>query len=256
MNVRQFYALLSLAAMLLSPIDTTAQTDPAQHQARMLWEQAITAKGGRDALYRIDSLAMWYEETARNFLGIPVHRGHVEAVYVFPGKLWSWDDGLPAPFHLTLRLLNVSQNLRCTLYEGAAKPICGSTGPAGSSFDEGIKQVQYVYLMETKWVKPLPVNVTKGKNVDVLHTRFENKQIDYFLDRKTHLPIRVEVFYNQSQRPTLTVHLSDYGNVSGVQMPGKQKKAEIQFEINPSIDEAVFTVAPSIEKGPQAWRKR
>lgn len=117
--------------------------------------------------------------------------------------------------------------------------------------------MQYLYLMETRWVKPVPLRVTKGKisfkNVDVLHTRFENKRVDYFLDRRTHLPVRVTVFYGGDYRPTFTVDLSDYDTVSGIQMPGKQKKGRISFQINPLYDDSIFIHPPSVEGGPQAW---
>jgi hypothetical protein len=38
-------------------------------------------------------------------------------------------------------------------------------------------------------------------------------------------------------------------------MPTKENKTMIDFEINQPVDESVFTVAPSIEKGPYGWRK-
>ena len=234
-----------------------AQGSDREQEAMILWEQAITAKGGREALHQVDSLAMSYQETVRNFLGITVHRGPVERLYVFPNKSWEWDDGLPPPFKLTVRLLNIERNLRCYLHATAPAPTCGPAKQYDSPADEGLTQVQYLYLMETRWVKPIPIAVTQEHlgftRVDVLHTRFENKRINYFLDRKTHLPRRVSVFHGNSERP-LTIDLSEYINVAGVQMPSKQKKGKITFEVNPRYDADVLTTPPSIEKGPKAWR--
>lgn len=229
-----------------------------ERYATTLWEQAIAAKGGREALHKVDSLAMSYHETVRNFLGIPVHRGPVERLYVFPDQSWEWDDGLPPPFRLSVRLLNIERNLRCYLYAGAPAPTCGPPAQGNSPSDEGITQVQYLYLMETRWVKPIPVGVSKDnigfKKVDVLHTRLGNKRIDYFLDRKTHLPLRVSMFQGNSDR-ALTIDVSEYVNVAGVQMPAKQKRGKITFQINPTYDESVLTTPPSIETGPKAWKK-
>jgi hypothetical protein len=113
--------------------------------------------------------------------------------------------------------------------------------------------------METRWVKPTPLSVTKGhmgsKKVDVLHTRFENKRVDYFLDRKTHLPAEVAIFYNAGDRATLTIDLSDYVTVSGIEIPGRQKNGRIRFQVNPSYDEGIFTRPPSIAAGPKAWER-
>lgn len=237
-----------------NPLDESER----ERQASILWEQAITAKGGREALHQVNSLAMSYQETVRNFLGIPVHRGPVERLYVFPDKSWEWDDGLPPPFHLTVRLLNIERNLRCYLHAGAPAPTCGPAKQGNSPLDERITQVQYLFLMETRWVKPSPVGVTKDniglRKVDVLHTRFGNKRIDYFLDRKTHLPVRVSVFQGNSDR-ALTIDISEYINVAGVQVPTRQKRGKITFQINPLYDDDVLTIAPSIEKGPQAWER-
>jgi len=245
--------------LLVSSVAGEAQESQNDLQAKQLWEQAIAAKGGRAQLYRVNSLVMSYQETVRNFTGIVVHRGLVERLYVFPNKVWGWEDGLPPPFHVSVGWLNVERNLRCTMYAGASAPVCGQAKQGVSSADEGINQAQYLYLMETRWVKPIPLSVTNGsiglKKVDVLHTRFENKKVDYFLDRKTHLPLRVAVFYNDSERATLTIDLSDYVIVSGIQMPSKQKRGRVSFQINAPYDDSLFSRPPSVDAGPKAWRQ-
>ena len=249
------YSLVGIALNIATASYARAQaTNEERQQAETLWEQAIAAKGGRETLMGVKNLAISYDDTARNFLGIAVHRGHFKAVYAFPDKLWVWDDTLPPPFNLTVRVLNISQNFRCTLYAKVAKPTCGSaTGDHPSA--EEIKEAQYLYFLETNWVKPVPVGVTRDKKVDVVHTRFENKKIDYFLDRKTHLPVRVVVYADGRQRPNLNVELSRYQNIGGVHMPTKQNRTIIDFEINEPFDETIFSVAPSIDKGSHGWRK-
>jgi hypothetical protein len=236
-----------------------AQESQGERRAKELWEQAVAAKGGRERLYGVSSLSMSYEETVRNFLGVVVHRGHVERLYVFPDKSWAWDDGLPPPFRLSVGLLDIERDVRCTLYAGAAAPTCGPAKQSASPPDEGLTQAQYLYLLETRWVKPRPVSVSEGslglKKVDVLHTRFQNKRVDYFLDRRSHLPLRVEVFYGASERATLTAEFSEYAAVAGVLMPGKQKKTRLTFQLNPPYDEGVFKRPPSIEAGPKAWQR-
>ena len=226
--------------------------------AEELWERAVAAKGGREQLRRVGSLLISYRDTVRNFLGVVVHRGDVETLHVFPDRTWSWDDGLPPPFTLTVGWLDVSRNRRCVLYKGAAAQTCGPAERPGSPADEGLAQAQYLYLLETRWVRPAPVGVSEGRvgrrQVDVLHTRFRDRRVDYSLDRKTHLPLRVSVFYGDAERATLTLDFSEYVNVGGVMMPGRQGRGRINFQINPPYDEAVFTRPPSIEAGPKAWR--
>jgi len=252
----RFASALVLASLFT--ILTPSVSPQSSLPARDLWEKAIEAKGGREQLYKVKALRLWYNETTRNFLGIAIHRGLVTRLYVFPGKVWAWDDGLPAPFHLSVSWVDIDQDKRCTQYEGAVRPVCGPPRQ-GTSLPEGISQAQYLYLMESQWVKPQPVDVHTdyvGRNkVDVVRTSFENKRIDYFLDRQKHLPVRIDVFYNNSQRATLSVEFSNYVVVDGVQMPTKQKDARINFEINPSYDSTIFDAPPSIAAGPDAWKR-
>src|ERR1051325_6883541 len=122
----------------VSSVAGEAQESQGDLQAKQLWEQAIAAKGGRAQLYRVNSLVMSYQETVRNFTGIVVHRGLVERLYVFPNKVWGWDDGLPPPFHLSVGWLNVERNLHCTIYAGGSAPACGPAKRGVSPADEGI----------------------------------------------------------------------------------------------------------------------
>jgi hypothetical protein len=94
-RVLSLFVILSLPALAFGHRSQESQNTK---QANELWEQAIVAKGGRQQLYGVSSLVMSYQETVRNFLGIAVHRGIVERLYVFPDKSWGWDDGLPPPF--------------------------------------------------------------------------------------------------------------------------------------------------------------
>ena len=73
---------------LLFPVAATEAQEA--EQAKILWEQAIAAKGGREQLHQVTNLVVSYRETVRNFLDFAVHRGDVERLYVFPNKSWSW----------------------------------------------------------------------------------------------------------------------------------------------------------------------
>ena len=246
-----------LASVLASLLSAGNVYDQDAARARELWQKAITAKGGREQLYKVKTLRIWYNETTRNFLGIPVHRGFVNRLYVLPNKVWAWDDGLPPPFHLSVAWLDIDQDKRCTLYQGAAKSVCGPARQ-GTSMQEGLTQAQYLYLMESQWVKPQPIGASTrsvgGSKLDVVRTTFENKTIDYFLDRKTHLPVRVDVFYNGSPHSTLAVEFSNYLMVDGINLPTKQKSTSINFEINTAYNATLFDRPPSIAAGPDAWK--
>ena len=255
--IRSAFVFLFLLVVAASTMGRSIDQSEDQTNARLLWEKAISAKGGRDQLHNVRSLVMSYEETVRNFLGIVVHRGTVERLYVFPDKRWEWDDGLPPPFRLTVRSLDIEHDVRCYFYEGASAPKCKRATDSPEA-EESLTQFQYLYLLETKWVKPIPFDVSVEriglKKVNVVHTRFSDKRINYWLDRKTHLPIRVALFYGTGDKPRLTVDFSEYAPVAGIQMPQRQNRGRISFEINPDYDNQIFR-SLSPPAGPKAWRR-
>ena len=256
------FCLLGIRIVLCGQVRVAAEQnsqDGSRQRAEALWEQAVVAKGGRERLQQVNSLLISYQETVRNSLGIVVHRGLVERLYVFPHKSWSWDDGLPPPFHLTVSMFNLERNISCTIYSGARSPKCTEPKNAASFFNqsEGPARVQYLYLLETKWIRPLPVRTTKHwiglKTVDVVQTQVAGRRVDYYLDRKTHLPQRIITFF-ESGRVWEIYNFSDYIKINGIQMPSVQKKGKINFQINPAYAESIFTHPPSIEAGPKAWQ--
>src|SRR5687767_14697401 len=122
--MRHAFWIFFLLILPASAVAGDIQESQSTQQAQTLWEQAVVAKGGREHLHRVNSLLINYQDTVRNFLGVVVHRGDVETLYVFPDKMWGWDDGLPPPFNLTVNVLDVGRDRRCTAYKGSAAPIC------------------------------------------------------------------------------------------------------------------------------------
>lgn len=248
------FIFLSQFALTVANDEKRATREDSTREAQRLWEQAVAAKGGRGRLSQVESFAVYYEETWRNFLWIPVHRGPVVSFYVFPDKFWYWSDE-PALFKLTVSMLDLERNISCVVRGHPPSPHC-TTVKVTPFPEERMTQPQYLYLLETKWVKPVPVSVSRDwiglKPVDVVTTRVDNRRVDYFLDRKTHLPRRVAIFYGERAE---TYNFSEYVEVNGIMMPGKQKRGRINFEINPAYDENLFLRKPSVEAGPDAWRK-
>ena len=158
-------------------------------------------------------------------------------------------------------MFNLERKISCAIYAGIPSPKCTEPKETASSFNqsEGLGRAQYLYLPETKWVKPVPIRVTKDvigwKPVDVIQTKVDGRRVDYYLDRKTHLPQRVVTFF-ESGRVWETYNFSDYININGIQMPSVQKKGKINFQINPAYDESIFIHPPSIEAGSKAWRRQ
>src|SRR5205814_3458352 len=125
---------------------------------------------------------------------------------------------------------------------------------------------QLFYLMETRWQRPQPISAESGKlngkPVDIVHTAVNERKVDFVLDRQTHLLMEVVDYSPTGKRYSDTAtDFSNYAEVSGIQMPQKElyfKKIhlEVSYQINVDYDERLFERPPTIEAGPEAWRKR
>lgn len=69
-----------------------------------------------------------------------------------------------------------------------------------------LRKAQLLYLLETRWLKPLPSSVTHGhvgrRTVDVLQTLVDGERVNFYLDRETHLPLKVAYVSSRGRRST------------------------------------------------------
>ena len=262
-----FTAFLTLLVVMRADVPA-GQTKPiasqdSREEAERLWEQAIAAKGGRERLYSISNLQLSVRD--RQWWGFRRVPYDVEALYVFPGKSWEWMDQTGTIFGFIIRMRNYEQDIHFAYLDN------GKEGWVSPSKDQPIYKggmtaiidAQLKYLMETRWVKPVPVSVERGKkgghDVDIVRTvvrEYPNGEelVSFALDRKTHLPR--QVIYHKvisGKEYSGGVSLSDYAAISGVQMPGKVGRDRTIYQFNVDYNQQVFEVAPSRKAGIDAW---
>jgi len=110
----KYQLLLSIALALsvsLIAQDGNGQqpkTDASVERAKQLWELAIAAKGGREKLYQVKSLAITDSRS-----GYP----QVD-LYVFPDKFFSWSDVRPTVFSFHASVINFEKNDENVRQEG------------------------------------------------------------------------------------------------------------------------------------------
>ena len=186
-------------------------------------------------------------------------------LYVFPAKLWLWDDYRPAVFGLWVHMYNFETKVKQVITDGEPNHPSEPILDKDAYRKDDLVNAQLCYLLESRWIKPKPLKVSAekiGSQVfDVVQTEFEGARYDFTLDRKTHLPIRF-TFYTQYGGKVYT-HvntLTDYADVDGIQVPlttrmedGHTEKLSIMFNVE--YDEDIFTKPLSIAAGPQAWMK-
>jgi len=245
--------------------------DENRHEAERLWELAIAAKGGRERLYSVKNLQVSIREKVRYFIRqLPFIE---EDLYVFPGKSWEWNDQRPAIFGFGVTVYNHDQDMKFWYLDHGKGGSSGKASLSESIYGDGfltyLRYLQLRYFMETKWVKPIPISVAKGKAgrkaVDIVQTIVKGptrggkneERFAFALDQKTHLPLQVITYtVTFGQEYSGAVPLSDYVDVDGIQMPSKVYGLKTTYRINVDYDEQIFLREPNISAGITQWMRK
>jgi hypothetical protein len=115
---------------------------------------------------------------------------------------------------------------------------------------------------------------TGFKQVDVIETKVGNLRVDFYLDRKTRLPIKlITDDYNGisefTQRMGLTVWLDDYATIDGIKMPGRVAREPkvpthmlrrdteyARYKFNVAYEETIFDHPVSKKVKSSDWQPR
>ena len=236
----------------------TSQLDPAAQ----LWEQAIAAKGGREALHGVRNLVV----SARgDYPSRKLKKNQIrqEVLYVLPHKFWSWSDYRPDVFGLRITMYDYDRSMKYVIGDGdpngPLEPITEVDRKNGN-----VLWALLPYLPETKWLKPALIGARAGtveqQTVDIVETDVKGKRVDFAFDRKTHLPVRVSYYRTiKTKTYVTTIDLADYVEVGGIKLPqtvryedGTQDKRS--YRLNVEYREDIFTKPTHIEAGPEAWK--
>ena len=251
-----------LVMALSSPVTATTHagvnavpTEDTATLARELWEKALAAKGGRERLRKITNL----------YVAIDQGRGdRYWAFTVFPSYqfIYTYDARREVT---SLQVMNQKKGIAWwQIRENEAK---------ARRFDESeayqILEIQFRYLMVTHDLDPVPLRVRKEwvglKRVSVIETDVKGWRVDYFLDPKTHLPLRVDMPIGKLYPVSHILTLDDYASVDGIMMPHKVTHSyksvsrrgwtdRLKFEINAEYDPKVFEQPPTRKTAAEAWR--
>ena len=124
--------------LVISP-GVAAQSRTAEGDAAKIWEQAISAKGGRERLHAVRNLVVTSSGSYKA-LQFTIHPDRTvksrslklsglyrEELFVFPLKYWAWDDYRPAVFGLWIHVYDYSRKIKYVITDGEpnhpAEPI-------------------------------------------------------------------------------------------------------------------------------------
>lgn len=249
-----------------------AQDKASAIDAAKVWEQAIEAKGGRERLRAVRNLVITSSGSykALRFTIHPNQKAksktlkssglYREQLYVFPDKYWSWEDYRPAVFGLWIKMYDYTRHIKHVITEGEPDH------PAEQIEQKELRErpllfVELMYLLESKWLSPKPVGLTREGVLDVVRVEVDGQWFDFAIDRKTKLVIKLTSYSEyKGKRYVHPVKLSDYRDVNGIMMPHLVEmedghKEYCDIKINVEYDENIFARPPSINAGPHAWMK-
>jgi hypothetical protein len=256
-------AVLVLGCLSLSKVNASAEVavsdDETATKARELWEKVLVAKGGRERLRKITNL----------YVAADQGQGYRQlTLTVFPDYRFDFSYD-PKRENTAIEVSNARKGIVWWQVSNEAKP---RKYEVEDVYRNLLPQV--IYLLVTSDVDPVPLRLRKEwmgvKRVDVIEVEAQGLRVDYYIDPKTHLPLRVVSPQGLRARNKGNmdhiVTLDDYAALDGVMMPHKATHTftysserlveRLKFEINAAYDPQVFEQAPTPRTSVEAWRAK
>ena len=242
--------------------------------ARRVWELAVSAKGGRERLWSVRTMAQHL--TASYDIGpLRLRAGIYEHFYVLPNRYWEWVTEPRVTPYTSVQVIMVDKDTRWFRWENEPG-VRVSEIPALPVWE--LLHDQLFALLETRWLKPELLGVKRGRlgwgAVDIVAARISGGRFDIYIDRKSRLPRRIVEHRMVTRQLTILSppeppkpyeivwDLEDYRPVSGILLPHTLKQRgrdgiteRVTYEINPEYDPRVFEDPPSADFGPRDWMK-
>ena len=266
-----FVAALALTCIAQAQVPVQ-KADANRVRAEALWEEAIRAKGGRERLHSIQSFLI------SSTINVEAPRGggitETERLYALPGRAWLYEFTEHFDVSLEATVINKEQNFCMVTLAPARGDVPSLSYCLPTTWAERLIQDPVIYLMETKWVRPVPVRTRLEGKVDVIETEVGKLHVDFYLDRKTRLPTKLvtDHYYGENQmtsRMGLTVYLEDYKTIEGIQMPRTVRREpdvgpqivrrdteRARYKFNVAYDSTIFERPVSKKAKSHDWKPR
>jgi hypothetical protein len=216
-----------------------------------VWEQAVKAKGGRDRLHSVHSLAIFMRPADVNLRGAATNW-----LCVFPDRYFEYDGA------------GVGGTQRALVVDGSAdRAAMDATGfprhtrhllPAER---DQLELNQIVFLLESAWLAPRPVEVRHN----VLIVEGADRSYKVFLDSAS-LPERIQSISLRSEKHSHQhdYRLQRYRDFQGVMLPVRVESIsgvhasiwDVDYEIDAKYNPKLFERMPDLGNGPEPWRQR
>jgi len=238
--------------------------------AERLWEQMIKVRGGREKLHSISNMVLTKGNKADDIQ---------MQFYVYPDKYWGWGKGSIAGHNwIDVTMANLERGWFFSAGRtGLTTEKRGLNAETGATFLESYLAESCAFLLETRWLRPTPVRVSRktvGKEqFDVIETRFPSLKVlkdwrkDFYVEPES-LVVRAVASYSEKGNMYAYYSFDRYKNTNGIETPIRFAASIIEtvpkastfiplrFDFNIDYDPGLFERIPSEEAGPDAWKPK
>jgi len=216
-----------------------------------VWEQAVKAKGGRERLKNVHSLAIYLKPANVNLSGPPG-----TWLCVFPNRYFEYVAAGPGG---TERAIVVDGDADRVAMDVTGMPRrARQVGPAER---DHLTLNQIVFLLESAWLQPQLIGVKRN----VLTVQAGERTFRVTLSSSS-LPERIQALPNRGDKPKISYdyHLDNYGDFQGVLLPKRvglisglrERIWDADYEVDAKYNPKLFERMPNLADGPEPWRKR
>ncbi len=226
-----------------------------------VWEQAVKAKGGRDRLHDVHSLAIYLKPAKVNLAGPPT-----TWLCVFPDRYFEFDGPGSGRYPMIgpNGAISLAGSPRAIVVDATADRVAmdanGTPRAAwrltSVQFDR-LTLNQIVFLLDSAWLRARPVEVKR--NVLTVEAGGHTFRIRL---STSNLPERVQMVPGSRGEDTYEYRLEHYAAVQGIQLPSRvalitgtrQWTWDADYEVDSRFNPKFFRAMPDLGRGPEPWR--
>lgn len=232
-------------------------------EAESVWERAISAKGGRGRVLRMENILI-----SSSFTFGPLwtrnHRARFETLLALPDRAWFYSDERPYRFGPELRVVDLRNNYALDSEDYSNSRLT----PTDDDRFELFKPVLWL-LLETRWQKPRLSSISMRGGLDRTSLRvfgdLNGRHLEYWFDCRTYLAERL--FIRRSTAHGVHVdefRLGEYSDADGLRLPTivTQRRSglptvrySVSYQIDVDYDPAIFSGGASLRRGPAGWKR-
>ena len=220
---------------------------------RAVWEQAIQAKGGRERLRKVQTLAIFMQPAQVVMAGPPANW-----LCVFPDRYFEWEGRKGVERSV---IVNGTAGRTAMDANGRPRATCNLT----SLERDRLTLNQVLYLLETAWLQPEPLAVRPAHlhKYNVLTVRAGGRTFDLFLN-SSNLPERIFSRRGEDSKTKYDYQMEHYREFQGISLPARVTGTDgnfawtwdVDYEIDAKYNPKLFERPPDLNDGPEPWRRR